>query len=177
MRSVIKPHKGKCIWFTGLSGSGKSTLANALELKLNGKGFHTFLLDGDNVRHGLCKDLGMDDGDRAENIRRVAEVAKLMAESGLIVITAFISPFAKDREAARSLFIEDEFFEVYVDTSLDVCEERDPKGLYRKARQGMIKNFTGIDSEYQVPNSSELVVNTQPSTIEDAVNKIIDIVF
>ena len=172
MRSAIKPHKGKCIWFTGLSGSGKSTLANALELKLNSRGYHTFLLDGDNVRHGLCKDLGMSDEARKENIRRVAEVAKLMSESGLIVITAFISPFIKDRETARDLFLEGDFVEIFVNTPLNVCEERDPKGLYKKAREGLIRDFTGIDSAYEAPETAEFVVAYGDKSINFAVDEI-----
>jgi len=174
MRSSIKPHKGKCIWFTGFSGSGKSTVANALELKLNSRGYHTFLLDGDNVRHGLCKDLGMSDADRTENIRRVAELAKLMTEAGLIVITAFISPFIKDRQLARELFAEDEFVEVFIDTPLSVCEERDPKGLYKKAREGEIKDFTGIDSSYEVPESPEVIMGMELEGIEERVAYLLD---
>lgn len=176
MRSAIKPHKGKCIWFTGLSGSGKSTLANALELKLNSRGYHTFLLDGDNVRHGLCKDLGMSDEDREENIRRIAEVAKLMVESGLIVITAFISPFEKDRQIARALFNEGEFMEVFIDTPLAICEQRDPKGLYKKARAGEIKNFTGIDSVYEYPKESEVIFGMDIEGIEDRVEFLLSII-
>lgn len=136
MRAAIKNQRPMCIWFTGLSGSGKSTLANALEAELNRRGLHTMLLDGDNVRHGLCKDLGMSDIDRGENIRRVGEVARLMVDAGLIVVTAFISPFTKDREAARACFPGGCFYEIHVKTSLAACEERDPKGLYQKARRG-----------------------------------------
>ncbi|MBZ0329196.1 sulfate adenylyltransferase subunit CysN [Halomonas sp. ANAO-440] len=160
MREQLNGHAGKCVWFTGLSGSGKSTLANALEIELNRRGYHTMLLDGDNVRHGLCKDLGMNEADRAENIRRVGEVARLFAEAGIIVITAFISPFRKDRDEVRALFGENAFIEVHVDTPLDICEQRDPKGLYQKAREGKIKDFTGIDSPYEPPLQGEVVLNT-----------------
>ena len=173
LRATQKGQKPKCIWFTGLSGSGKSTLANALEQALYKQGYNTMLLDGDNVRHGLCKDLGMTDADRTENIRRVAEVAKLMTEAGLIVITAFISPFKKDRDIARNLFKEGEFIEVHVDAPLEVCEERDPKGLYKKARKGEIKDFTGVDSAYEKPEKPEVIVNTYEQTPEALVTKII----
>lgn len=174
MRAAAKKQRPLCIWFTGLSGSGKSTLANALEAELCRLGFHTMLLDGDNVRHGLCKDLGMSDADRTENIRRVAEVAKLMVESGVIAITAFISPFARDREAARALFAEGEFFEVFVATPLSECEYRDPKGLYQKARQGMIKDFTGVDSPYESPTSPACTVGAQGETVEICINKLLE---
>ncbi|WP_251976416.1 sulfate adenylyltransferase subunit CysN [Salinicola avicenniae] len=160
MRAQIKGHTGKCIWFTGYSGSGKSTLANALDVELNRRGYHTMLLDGDNIRHGLCKDLGMNDTDRAENIRRVGEIARLFAEAGIIVITAFISPFRKDREEVRALFDEGDFIEVHVDTPLDICEQRDPKGLYQKAREGKIQDFTGISSPYEVPTGAEATLKT-----------------
>ncbi|WP_371195537.1 adenylyl-sulfate kinase [Glaciecola sp. SC05] len=148
--------KPSVIWLTGLSGSGKSTLANLLERKLYEQAHHTYLLDGDNVRHGLCGDLGFDDKARVENIRRISEVAKLFVDSGLIVLTAFISPFKDDRRFCRSLLAEGEFIEVFVDTPLEVCEQRDPKGLYKKARQGDIKHFTGIDSVYEVPEAAEI---------------------
>lgn len=155
-RERLNGHKGKVIWFTGLSGSGKSTIANALEKELNSRGRHTYILDGDNVRQGLNRDLGFTDSDRVENIRRVAEVAKLMMDAGLIVMTAFISPFRAEREMARELIGEDRFVEVYVDTPLDVCEQRDPKGLYKKARSGQLPNMTGIDSPYEVPSNPAL---------------------
>lgn len=174
MRAAIKKQKPMCIWFTGLSGSGKSTLANALEAELNRRGLHTMLLDGDNVRHGLCKDLGMGDADRTENIRRVAEVAKLMVESGAIVITAFISPFARDREIARALFADGEFFEVFVATPLSECESRDPKGLYQKARQGMIRDFTGVDSPYESPTSADCTLGSQGESVEACIGKLLD---
>ena len=173
MREQLNGHAGKCIWFTGLSGSGKSTLANALEIELNRRGYHTMLLDGDNVRHGLCKDLGMGEEDRGENIRRVGEVARLFAEAGIIVITAFISPFRKDRDAVRALFDDDAFIEVHVDTPLDVCEQRDPKGLYQKAREGKIKDFTGIDSPYEPPLHGELVLKTMEDNEQSLISKII----
>lgn len=148
--------KPSVIWLTGLSGSGKSTLANLLERKLYEQAHHTYLLDGDNIRHGLCGDLGFDDKARVENIRRISEVAKLFIDSGLIVLTAFISPFKDDRRFCRSLLAENEFIEVFVDTPLEICEQRDPKGLYKKARQGDIKHFTGIDSAYEVPEAPEI---------------------
>lgn len=173
LRATQKCQKPRCIWLTGLSGSGKSTLANALEQALFKQGYHTILLDGDNVRHGLCKDLSMTNADRSENIRRVAEVAKLMTEAGLLVITAFISPFRKDRDTARALFDEGQFIEVHVDAPLEVCEERDPKGLYKKARKGEIKDFTGVDSAYEKPVKPEVVVNTNEQTPEALIAKII----
>ena len=175
-RASVKGQKPKCIWLTGLSGSGKSTLANALEVALTEKGRHTYLLDGDNVRHGLNKNLGMSDEDRTENIRRVSEVAKLMVDAGLIVVTAFISPFREDRDSARALFEEGEFVEVFVDAPLEECEKRDPKGLYQKARQGIIKEFTGIDSPYEAPESPELTVNTAENDIEACVKRLIEAV-
>lgn len=155
-RAHIKNQKGKVIWLTGLSGSGKSTLANALEVKLHDLKKHTYILDGDNLRLGLNKDLGFSVHDREENIRRVAEVAKLMFDAGLIVITAFISPFRLEREMARNLIGSNNFIEVFVDTPLEICEQRDPKGLYKKARQGLLKNMTGVDSPYQAPLNPEI---------------------
>ncbi|MCV2885602.1 adenylyl-sulfate kinase [Aestuariibacter sp. AA17] len=155
-RASSKTQKPCVIWFTGLSGSGKSTIANLLEKKLADEGKHTYLLDGDNVRHGLCGDLGFSEKDRVENIRRISEVSKLFVDAGLIVITAFISPFRADRNFCRSLLAEHEFIEVFVDTPIDECEKRDPKGLYKKARQGDIKHFTGIDSPYEAPVSPEV---------------------
>jgi bifunctional enzyme CysN/CysC len=162
-------HQKPCVlWFTGLSGSGKSTIANELEKQLFDMGHRTYVLDGDNVRHGLNKNLGFTQEDRIENIRRVAEVAKLMVDAGLIVITTFISPYRADREMARALFSEGEFFEIFVNTPLEVCEQRDPKGLYKKARKGEIKNFTGIDSAYEAPIHPDLVINTHLDTMDDA---------
>ncbi len=155
-RARLMGQKGRCVWFTGLSGSGKSTLANLLDKRLHAEGRHTFVLDGDNIRHGLNRDLGFTEADRVENIRRVAEVAKLMADAGLIVLVAFISPFRSERRMARELFAEDEFLEVFVDTTLEECEQRDVKGLYAKARRGELLNFTGIDSPYEAPEHPEI---------------------
>lgn len=149
-------HRGVVLWFTGLSGSGKSTVAGALEQALHRIGVSTYLLDGDNVRHGLCRDLGFSDDDRKENIRRVGEVAKLMVDAGLVVLTAFISPHRAERQMVRDLLEPGQFIEVFVDTPLAVCEARDPKGLYRKARAGELRNFTGIDSVYEAPDSPEI---------------------
>ena len=156
-----------------MSGSGKSTLANALEVALNRRGYHTMLLAGDNIRHGLCKDLAMSEADRTENIRRVGEIAKLFADAGIIVITAFISPFRSDRAAARELFAKGDFIEVHVDTPLAICEQRDPKGLYEKARQGKIKDFTGINSPYEVPEKPEIAVNTDEQSLENIITRIV----
>jgi bifunctional enzyme CysN/CysC len=175
-RAAIKQQTPKIIWLTGLSGSGKSTIANLIEKKLIAKGRHSYLLDGDNVRHGLNKDLGFTDADRVENIRRVAETANLMLDAGLIVITSFISPFRAERDMARTLFANDEFIEVFIDASLDVCEQRDPKGLYKKARAGEIKNFTGLDSPYENPLKPELVIDTIEITVEQAADQIIEFV-
>ncbi|MRT03834.1 adenylyl-sulfate kinase [Ewingella americana] len=149
-------HKGVVLWFTGLSGSGKSTVAGALEQALHAIGVSTYLLDGDNVRHGLCRDLGFSDDDRRENIRRVGEVAKLMVDAGLVVLTAFISPHRAERDMVRDLLDKDQFIEIFVDTPLAICEARDPKGLYKKARAGELKNFTGIDSVYQAPEAPDV---------------------
>lgn len=169
-------HKGKVIWFTGLSGSGKSTIANALEVELHKQGKHTYLLDGDNIRQGLNKDLGFTDADRVENIRRIAEVAKLMMDAGLIVMTAFISPFKREREMARQLIGEENFIEVFVDTPIEVCEERDPKGLYKKAREGKLPNFSGISSPYEVPENPDIIINgTQNKTKSSSLKQIIDL--
>lgn len=166
-----------CIWFTGLSGSGKSTLANALEVELQRAGLHTMLLDGDNVRHGLCKDLGMSAADRHENIRRVAETAKLMVDAGLVVIAAFISPFREDRARARELLEPGQFFEVHLQTSLAVCEARDPKGLYHMARSGKIVDFTGIDSPYEEPESPEVRLDTVTHDVDALVAQLLSKVF
>ena len=172
-RQSLNGHKSKVIWFTGLSGSGKSTIANALEKKLHSLGIRTYILDGDNIRQGLNKDLGFTDADRIENIRRISEVAKLMVDSGLVVITAFISPFRAEREMARSIFEKDEFIEIYVDTSLEVAETRDPKGLYKKARRGEIPNFTGIDSPYEVPLNPDIQISTENKNVETIVKYLI----
>ena len=162
------------LWFTGLSGAGKSTIANRVEQKLYVMGKRTYLLDGDNIRHGLSRDLGFTDQDRVENIRRVAEVAKLMADAGLIVMASFISPFRSERKMARDLLEEDEFFEVFVSTSLEECEKRDPKGLYKKARSGELKNFTGIDSTYEIPENADLVLDTKTNNAEELADQIIN---
>ncbi len=176
LREKINGHKGQVLWMTGLSGSGKSTIANELEKILYSQGKKTYILDGDNIRHGLNKDLGFTDKDRVENIRRVAEVAKLMCDAGLIVITAFISPFRLEREMARSLFEKNDFKEIYISTPLKVAEKRDPKGLYKKARQGKIPNFTGIDSIYEKPTNPELEIDTSKVSLNKAVKKILNII-
>ena len=173
-RENLNGHKGKVIWFTGLSGSGKSTIANALEVKLHAQGKHTYLLDGDNIRRGLNKDLGFTDADRVENIRRIAEIAKLMIDAGVIVMTAFISPFRREREMARELIGIENFVEVFVDTPLQVCEQRDPKGLYKKARSGQLPNMTGINSPYEPPEAPSMTTNSTES-IEQAVSRLISI--
>ena len=162
------------MWFTGLSGSGKSTIANILEQKLHTAGKRTYLLDGDNVRHGLNKDLGFTDTDRVENIRRVSEVSKLMVDAGLITLVSFISPFKSERQMAKDLLSSDEFFEIFVSTSLEECEKRDPKGLYKKARAGELKNFTGIDSFYEEPENPDLVLDTNSTNAEELADQIIN---
>ena len=172
-RGRLKHQKPCVVWLTGLSGAGKSTIANLVEQKLHTMGHHTYLLDGDNVRHGLSKDLGFTDADRVENIRRVGEVAKLMLDAGLVVLTAFISPFRSERRMARALVEAEEFIEVHVATPLAVAEERDPKGLYKKARRGELKNFTGIDSPYEEPESPELRIDTSRCTPDEAANQVI----
>lgn len=173
-RITLKRQQPVCLWFTGLSGSGKSTVANAVESKLLQMGKHSYLLDGDNVRHGLNKDLGFSDEDRVENIRRIGEVVKLFVDAGNIVLTAFISPFVSDRQQVRNLMQEGEFLEVFVDTPLEVCEARDPKGLYKKARAGEIKHFTGIDSEYQAPVNPEIHLKTEKLGIEGCVDYVVN---
>jgi len=172
-RAALKSQKPCVIWFTGLSGAGKSTTASALEQKLFELGQHTYLLDGDNVRHGLNQDLGFSDEDRIENIRRIGETAKLFVDAGLIVIAAFISPFQKQRERIRSMVAEQEFIEIYMNTSLAICEARDSKGLYKKARLGEIKHFTGIDSDYETPDNAELTLDTAQLTTEECVEHIL----
>jgi len=172
-RILAKQQKPCVIWFTGLSGSGKSTIANLLEQKLVEMKKHSYLLDGDNIRHGLCGDLGFADKDRVENIRRISELGKLFVDAGLLVLTAFISPFRTDRDFARGLMGPHEFVEVFVDTPITVCEQRDPKGLYKKARRGEISQFTGIDSEYQSPVNPEISINTVELQPEQAVDVII----
>ena len=173
-RSELNSQKPCVVWFTGLSGSGKSTIANILEQKLHTIGKRTYLLDGDNVRHGLNKDLGFTDTDRVENIRRVAEVSKLMADAGLITLVSFISPFKSERQMARDLLFSDEFFEIFINTSLEECEKRDPKGLYKKARAGELKNFTGIDSLYEEPENPDLILDTASSNAEELTDQIIN---
>jgi bifunctional enzyme CysN/CysC len=173
-RASAKQQQPRCIWFTGLSGSGKSTVANLLEKRLYDRGLHTYLLDGDNLRHGLNHDLGFTEADRVENIRRVAEVAKLMVDAGLIVLASFISPFQSERQMARRLFNDYEFVEIFVDTPLIECEKRDVKGLYAKARRGELKNFTGIDSAYERPEHPEVVLDTCSHPVEDCVEQIMN---
>ncbi|MGF2735322.1 adenylyl-sulfate kinase [Marinobacter sp. DUT-1] len=172
-RAEPKSQRPCLLWFTGLSGSGKSTIANALDVALYQRGYHTFLLDGDNVRHGLNRDLGFSDSDRVENIRRVGEVSKLFADAGLIVLSAFISPFASDRRLVRNLFPEGEFIEVFMNTPIETCEQRDPKGLYQKARAGKIKDFTGIDSPYEIPERPEVVLDTSLQSVDDCIEQLI----
>jgi len=172
-RSSIKDQKPCILWFTGLSGSGKSTIANAVESRLLELNKHTYLLDGDNIRMGLNKGLGFSDEDRIENIRRIGEVSKLFVDAGSIVLTAFISPFQKERDAVRSLVKENEFIEVFIDTPLEVCESRDPKGLYQKARKGEIPNFTGISSPYEAPKQPEIHILNDKISIEDVTEQII----
>ncbi|GAD02774.1 adenylyl-sulfate kinase [Agarivorans albus] len=178
LRIMKKGHKPCVLWFTGLSGSGKSTIANAVDYLLYQRGVHTYVLDGDNVRHGLNGDLGFSDTDRVENIRRIGEVAKLFVDAGLVVSTAFISPFKADRSLVRNQLDDGEFFEVFIDTPLEVCEQRDPKGLYKKARSGEIKNFTGISSAYEAPEEADVHVETDGKSVEQCaefvVNALID---
>ncbi|MCP2075873.1 UNVERIFIED_ORG: adenylylsulfate kinase [Pseudomonas lini] len=171
-RAAIKSQRPRCIWLTGLSGAGKSTLANALEVRLHEQGFHTCLLDGDNLRQGLCGDLGMSPEARKENIRRIGEVARLMVDAGLIVIVAAISPFRADREAARQLFPQNTFLEVYMSTPFDVCVQRDPKGLYREALAGRIKNFTGLDSPYEAPLAADCEIDTGELELSQACDRL-----
>lgn len=171
---ISKNKQKPCIlWFTGLSASGKSTIANTLEKKLFSYGYKTYLLDGDNIRHGLNKDLGFTDIDRVENIRRIGEVAKLFVDAGIIVLSAFISPFKSDRQIVRSLVGHDEFIEIFVNTPIEVCEARDPKGLYKKARNGAIKHFTGIDSPYEQPSSAEIELITDINSAESCAEKVL----
>jgi bifunctional enzyme CysN/CysC len=172
-RAAIKLQKAGCLWFTGLSGSGKSTIANLLEKRLNDGGSHTYLLDGDNVRSGLNRDLGFTDADRVENIRRVAEVAHLMVDAGLIVIVSFISPFRAERAFARSLFSPEEFMEVFIDAPIEECIRRDPKGLYAKAHKGQISNFTGIDSVYEAPEVPDVRLRTAEESADRCVEQLL----
>jgi len=170
----MRGHKGMVIWFTGLSGSGKSTLANAVNEVLHVDGLSTYVLDGDNIRHGLCKDLGFSDEDREENIRRIGEVANLFMNAGIITITAFVSPFISDRNKVRKIIGSEDFIEVYCSAGIDVCENRDTKGLYKKARSGEIKEFTGISSPYEEPSNPEIVVDTGSLNLIDCVEKVIN---
>lgn len=172
-RETMNGHRSAVLWFTGLSGSGKSTLAHAVEETLHQQKVHTFVLDGDNVRHGLCADLGFSPNDRTENIRRIGEAAKLLVEAGVIAMTAFISPFQQDRQRARSLFPHGDFIEIYCDASLAVCEQRDVKGLYRRARTGEVKDFTGISSPYEPPPNPELVLNTGSLALDQCVAQVL----
>lgn len=173
-REAQNDHKGAIIWFTGLSGAGKSTLAHAVEEALHQQGCRTFVLDGDNVRHGLCADLGFSDKDREENIRRIGEVSKLFMQAGVIVLTAFISPFRADRQRVREMVAPGEFIEVYCNTPLGVCEDRDVKGLYKKARKGEIAEFTGISSPYEAPEAPEMEVNTGRDSLESCLSQVIN---
>ncbi|HIJ21671.1 MAG: adenylyl-sulfate kinase [Gammaproteobacteria bacterium] len=174
-RNQQNNHKSMVLWFTGLSGSGKSTLAHAVEEQLHRIGCRTFVLDGDNVRHGLNGDLGFSSEDRKENLRRVGEMSKLFIESGTIILTAFISPFRKERRQVRSMMPHGDFIEIYVNCPIEVCEKRDVKGLYRRARTGEVKEFTGISSPYEIPQSADLTVNTDLQTLEESVENIIDL--
>lgn len=171
-REELLKQKGVVLWFTGLSGSGKSTVASALEKKLHDLGRLTYTLDGDNVRHGLNSDLGFSDEDRVENIRRIGEISKLFVDAGIITIATFVSPFREDRQKVRELLGKD-FIEIYIDCPLEVCEKRDPKGIYKKARAGEIKHFTGIDSPYEKPINPEIIVSTHLNTLEECVDKLV----
>ncbi len=173
-RAILKHQHPRVLWLTGLSASGKSTIANLVEKKLHSLDKHTYLLDGDNVRHGLNQDLGFSAQDRVENIRRIAEVAKLMVDAGLIVLSSFISPFRSDRQIARGLYEPGEFIEIYIDTPLALCEQRDPKGLYKKARRGEIKDFTGLDSPYEEPLAADIRVKTANRSAQECADPIVD---
>ena len=173
-REQMNRHRSKLLWFTGLSGSGKSTLAHALEEELHQRGCRTYVFDGDNVRHGLCRDLGFSIEDRGENIRRIGEMAKLFVDAGVIALTAFISPIREDRDRVRGLFPHGDFIEVYVNCPLEVCETRDVKGLYKKARAGTIANFTGISAPYEEPNNPEITIETQDRSINECVEELIE---
>jgi len=175
-RNSLNSHLSFVIWFTGLSGSGKSTLASALEEKLHNKGIRTYILDGDNVRTGLNKDLDFTDDGRVENIRRIGEVANLLVEAGVVVLSAFISPFNQDRNQVRGIVGEENFIEVFVDCPLAVCEQRDVKGLYAKARKGLIKNFTGIDSPFEYPKSPAIIIKSDEERIEDSISRLLELI-
>jgi adenylylsulfate kinase len=171
-REQLKNHRGINLWFTGLSGSGKSTIANALEKKLYEKKIHTYLLDGDNIRYGINNNLGFSPEDRKENIRRMAEIGKLFVDAGIVVLVAAISPFKFDRDAARNIFEDEQFIEIYVKCSIEECEKRDPKGLYKKARKGEIKEFTGVSQQYEEPVNPEITVDTTSQSLENSVEQI-----
>jgi len=171
-REALQKHRAAVLWFTGLSGSGKSTLAHALEERLHQAGCRTFVFDGDNVRHGLCSDLGFSDEDRKENIRRIGEMTKLFVEAGVIALTAFISPFRDDRNRIRQLYADGDFIEIYCKCSLEVCEQRDVKGLYKRARKGEIPNFTGISSPYEEPDAPEIIIETDRQPLEESVETL-----
>ena len=173
MRNIQNNHKSFVVWFTGLSGSGKSTIAHKVEEKLHKDGCRTFVLDGDNVRHGLSSNLGFSQEDRQENIRRIGETVKLMVEAGVITLTAFISPYREDREKVRNLMNTGDFVEIYCNASLETCAQRDLKGFYKKAREGIIKNFTGIDSPYEIPKKPDLILNTDDQTLEESVKAVL----
>jgi bifunctional enzyme CysN/CysC len=173
-RLLMNGHRPAILWFTGLSGSGKSTIASIVERELHAHGAHTYMLDGDNVRHGLNRDLGFTDADRVENVRRVGEVARLFVDAGMVVLCSFISPFRAERRMVRELVDAEEFVEIFVDTPIEECMRRDPKGLYARAREGKIKNFTGIDSPYEVPENAEIVVDTRQGSADDAARRIIE---
>ena len=174
-REKLHKHKSVVLWFTGLSGSGKSTLAHAIEERLYKNGISTYVLDGDNVRHGLCSDLSFTDSDRVENIRRISELAKLLTDAGIITLTAFISPFKVDRDEARKRMPHGDFLEIYCQCPIEICEQRDVKGLYKKARAGEIPFFTGIDSPYEAPVGPELVINTNDVSLEDSVQEVLNL--
>lgn len=173
-RESLHNHRGAILWFTGLSGAGKSTISSSVEAALHEKGILTMVLDGDNIRHGLCSDLGFSEADRQENIRRIGESAKLFMEAGVVILTAFISPFRSDRQLARSLVAEEDFSEIYIKCPLEVCEQRDEKGLYAKARKGEINNFTGISSPYEVPENANLIVDTDELSVQECVEEVIE---
>ena len=172
-REKMNLHRAKLLWFTGLSGSGKSTIAHALEERLHQRGCRTYVFDGDNVRHGLCNDLGFSIEDRTENIRRIGEMSKLFVDAGVIALTAFISPIREDRDKVRNLFNKGDFIEVYIKASIETCESRDVKGLYKKAREGKIQNFTGISSPYEAPEKPEIVVDTENREVDDCVDSLL----
>jgi len=176
-RNLQNKHQSVILWFTGLSGAGKSTLAHAVEEELYQLGCRTFVLDGDNVRHGLCSDLTFSDNDRKENLRRVGEMSKLFIEAGLITLTAFISPFKKDREKIRNLVSQGDFLEIFVDCSIEICEKRDVKGMYKRAKAGEISNFTGVSSPYEAPDDAELVVKTDNQTLKESVEGVMKMLF